>query len=75
IFAHEEKIVSLSSAKHEWNNRAADYRRQAGSASLAGRPTYNFTQQAKQAEQNADATAAQIELIKAEIRKLRQKLQ
>ncbi|MEZ0276689.1 MAG: hypothetical protein ACAH88_17405, partial [Roseimicrobium sp.] len=47
IFAHEEKIVSLSSAKHEWNNRAADYRRQAGSASLAGRPTYNFTQQAK----------------------------
>jgi hypothetical protein len=74
IHACEEKLITLNKARTEWSTRARDNRNQADSANRAGRPAFTFNQQAKQADQNADATTAQINLIEAELRKLRLKL-
>lgn len=73
IDAHQLRINALERNRQEWLNRASAHRGQARDARFYGRPSYSFNQQAMQAEQNADLTAAQIEKIRREILALKKK--
>jgi hypothetical protein len=73
IDAHLLRISALERNRQEWLSRASAQRSQASAARSNGRPSYSFNQQAVQAEQNADLTAAQIEKIRREILALKKK--
>lgn len=67
------KLRTAEAAWSQWRNRAAYLQGQAGSAKVAGRPSYNLLQEANAAEQKAAAAGLQVTNLRDEIIRLREK--